>query len=1046
MPQEIRDFLLGRPGASSSSPPPGVTPTSPTGINPQENRSSDVRSFLLSKPGGGSVLSEKSEEQKRQEEEERRKREEAERQTAEQKERRKQQLAKMMDEAKRERRSFASFVPESMMETFFPSTVRLLRSTGGLNEKQVRREHLKGNEEIVFEPKTITGKKTDYVVVKDTSEQEKSGKWSDFSTKQKAFTVGGTILEIGSVGIARGIAAIPKVKQAYTALRGANTARQALRPAATVAGAEAVQGAVTGAAEAGGAGESVVEGAAIGGISTFLLFGAGSMAYQQVARSRVQAARQAIDIGDEVADNIARAQKGEEPLIIGDMNRPNPQRSGYSNNINLSKFPEPIRDTVKGMAEELDSHIKTQRRGIISDDRVTEAAKNRTVMVEELTPGSILPAEEAQAAINRASDLVLEAVKETSASSLERAKRGIVGYMGLRAEYGRGLRVFKNQIEQGDAIAQMALKMAEDAADPVEQETLIRFADMARKGVRKTDGFINKFVEVATAVKLTNLRTTPARAFGGNVFATLLRMPEEAITTAFGAARSTVVRMFGGTPTQTKAARELMAEGAGLFHGFGEGSIQAARILTNWTDESLVTASRAIEDVSAGQGGAIKGTVGKVVRSPFRLLAAIDAPFRAANERASMMELATRQALREGLEGEQLLHRVYDIVSQPTNEFKNMAANQGRQFVFQNDLEGIMKTLNNARAKHPWLKVPIAFFKTPVNLATFTAKRTTPLGLIMPSTIRELRAGGIARDRALARVALGSTISAGTTIMAYMGHITGAPPDDKGKRDALYRTGWQPYSVKIGGRYYSYSGFEPMATYLATGAAIADNFFDKGEVDEKSLEERALSMVADITENWANLPFVSGLTDILGAIADPERNLSSAVEDQVTGLIPSGLAELARQQDTVKRQADGIAESVMLRIPFLRQQLLPQQTVFGEDIPEADETVSPVRVTDEIADKTEDELLRLEVFPGMPSKRLTAESDMTDEEYYEYVQITGQATKTILDTMVSSGGWDSVPDDKKIELINSVVSKVRREVKDQFIVDIARSVIEERSQ
>ena len=59
----------------------------------------------------------------------------------------------------------------------------------------------------------------------------------------------------------------------------------------------------------------------------------------------------------------------------------------------------------------------------------------------------------------------------------------------------------------------------------------------------------------------------------------------------------------------------------------------------------------------------------------------------------------------------------------------------------------------------------------------------------------DISAGGARRDLALTRMATGSMLMFTMADMALSGHVTGGGPANKEQKDALYRSGWQPYSV-----------------------------------------------------------------------------------------------------------------------------------------------------------------------------------------------------------------------------------------------------------
>ena len=67
----------------------------------------------------------------------------------------------------------------------------------------------------------------------------------------------------------------------------------------------------------------------------------------------------------------------------------------------------------------------------------------------------------------------------------------------------------------------------------------------------------------------------------------------------------------------------------------------------------------------------------------------------------------------------------------------------------------------------------------------------------------------------LARITTGSLLIATAADMAMSGIVTGRGPSDRRERQAMERGGWQPYSIKVGDRYFAYNRLDPIGMSLA---------------------------------------------------------------------------------------------------------------------------------------------------------------------------------------------------------------------------------------
>src|SRR3546814_7435580 len=88
-------------------------------------------------------------------------------------------------------------------------------------------------------------------------------------------------------------------------------------------------------------------------------------------------------------------------------------------------------------------------------------------------------------------------------------------------------------------------------------------------------------------------------------------------------------------------------------------------------------------------------------------------------------------------------------------------------------------------------------------------------------------------------------------------------------RSQQYAAGWQPYSVKSVDKYYSYKRLDPFAMTFGTAADIAT--LGNG-MSESQREKGAALLVASIMSNLASKTWLSGISDALDSLQDPERS------------------------------------------------------------------------------------------------------------------------------------------------------------------------------
>ena len=201
------------------------------------------------------------------------------------------------------------------------------------------------------------------------------------------------------------------------------------------------------------------------------------------------------------------------------------------------------------------------------------------------------------------------------------------------------------------------------------------------------------------------------------------------------------------------------------------------------------------------------------------------------------------------------------------------------------DMGDKMNTLTN---QNPFFKWLAPFLKTGFNIAEMNLEQLAPFfsPAYTKTFLSNTREGAIAR----AHTFLGYTGVGIAAIAAINGLVTGSAPSDPKERKALYETGWRPYSFRLNGKYYSYSGYEPLHT-ICGYAADAVNIFqyiENSEDEDKAKKVMAQTLAALTNAFLDKAAFRTGLQQI-SLLTDMAENFDEATErlaQQAQGLLP----------------------------------------------------------------------------------------------------------------------------------------------------------------
>lgn len=446
----------------------------------------------------------------------------------------------------------------------------------------------------------------------------------------------------------------------------------------------------------------------------------------------------------------------------------------------------------------------------------------------------------------------------------------------------------------------------------------------------------------------------------------VIRPATRVLAYGFDQARAAALRLVGKKPT-----REVFPFGHGtrqLFevHGFREG---LKRALHYWRTESSMMGDSAIMEsgrrLPRGNVPGIPGELGKFIRGPLRWSGSVDEFFRAVFEESARWEEAYRRMAAEGKTGQELIDAADALARNPDDLLIRHMDREGRSYTF-NDPAGPVGTAlaNMKRVEYvgPAFGYILPFIRIPINIFKYGVHHS-PAGLIfgvVPKLFERFRAiregkpvepGRVQIE--LAKTVVGSSIMYMAGLMAHDDAITAAGPANREDYNRWALT-HEPWSIRIGSKWVSYRGVEPIATWF--GAMAGFHELVRENKDFVGAVTRYLS--ANITDKT----FLRGASDFAMAYADPERYLTSLLATYAASAIPAVVpwatktfldpVQRHRKEEaaTIGDLGEIVREYMLERTPG-RTALPPKTNAFGEvkpttTLPAWIQALSPVTVQD----------------------------------------------------------------------------------------------------
>lgn len=367
---------------------------------------------------------------------------------------------------------------------------------------------------------------------------------------------------------------------------------------------------------------------------------------------------------------------------------------------------------------------------------------------------------------------------------------------------------------------------------------------------------------------------------------------------------------------------------------------------------------------------------------------------------------------------------------------------------------GVRKGLNKLNVNGYGLgDVLIPFAKTPANL-TKAIVDYSPAGLI--STINK----GINLKRSLANGQYTATMqhefvqslgkaTAGTMLyilgiaLAKAGITSGDSDDDKDTANFLKNTlGINSYSIKIGGKSFTYDWAQPLAAPLS----ITANVVNSKSSDSKALLEGIVGSLDSAGSILLEQSFLQSINDVLNDNDGVVSGIINEILELPARAVPTFSKQIADLVDGTQRTSfeygkpiQSAVNSIKAKIPFISKTLNPTVDTMGREIQKYggknnifNVFLNPANVSTENISESAEEIYRLyketgetDVMPRVAPYYINQKGEkimMTGKDRVEYQKISGEIIEDNIKKLINNASYSSMSDSDKANVVKDIVN------------------------
>lgn len=293
--------------------------------------------------------------------------------------------------------------------------------------------------------------------------------------------------------------------------------------------------------------------------------------------------------------------------------------------------------------------------------------------------------------------------------------------------------------------------------------------------------------------------------------------------------------------------------------------------------------------------------------------------------------------------------------------------------------------------------------------------------------------------KTLSNAVAGTMLYVGAVALFKAGRLAGGADEDK---DVAAFEKWvqgiPAYSIKVGGRWFSYEWMQPIGSV----AAIVSDF-----MDDKNEDAKAIDRVVEAIRSGGNVLFNQSFLQSFQRLFTADNfidGLVDAIVSDPSAFVPQISSQFANLFDDTRRTTydkssafDTFLNSIKYKIPGLRNTLTEDVDVFGRDVPNSQSKVGNaffnpantyVDTSDEVTDHVYGLYKRLgnkNMIPAKAPYSITVNEqkiNLSTEERAEYQRIMGSVAYKLIEALLQSDVYNSYSDVEKEKVIKDVYS------------------------
>jgi hypothetical protein len=377
--------------------------------------------------------------------------------------------------------------------------------------------------------------------------------------------------------------------------------------------------------------------------------------------------------------------------------------------------------------------------------------------------------------------------------------------------------------------------------------------------------------------------------------------------------------------------KQFAGEGVAYTKGYFTALSKATRVFSETMSGKKLSMMPDVLDIPLKQNG-VFSKIEKAAKLPLRLLEASDQFFSTLTESGIKSSLEYRIA--KGA-------NVGDIGAQASEEaarrlFRGELGKKEQGYVLD-AIDTVANLVVRARdSQNPIVsniaKFTLPFVRTPTNILK-QGLEYSPMGL---ATL----VGNKNKTEQMAKIIIGTSVASGVATMLGSNRLTWAQPTNEKEKQDFLAAGMQPYSVKIGDKWVSYSKLHPALAFNFALVSALDDSMKRGQTDEATAD-KILSAVAKWGNFFADQSYMKQIGDLVAGVKGDETSASKIVSNYASQLIPARamLSWINNFIDPVQRQADPTGSMldqqvqwVMTQLPGFSKMTPPKTDAMGNPI------------------------------------------------------------------------------------------------------------------